>query len=267
MMDFNLPLVSVLFITYKRVDLLRMSLEAFRRHTAYSNLEIVIADDGSGPEIQEQIRALPADVYALAQKKSGLGANNNNGIRHCNGKYILMIQDDCECCGPPDYLTNTIQVMEANPDVGIVNYCGAPHPIDRRLAGSDEPCYVTSRVYGGTQKEFFLYSDQPHVVSRAAIEHVGYYVGDILECEENYSRRWGNQTRFATAVFPAYYKRTYVHRGAEQSFRTKRFRYTLDKMLMPVAQFLKEYCKPLYTAGRTSVRTLVRMLEKLRLVR
>ena len=110
------PRVSVLFITYRRVDFLRMALEAFLRNTDYPNLEIVIADDGSGPEIQAEIRTLPANVFALLPKNRGLGANNNNGIRHCSGKYILMIQDDCECCGPSDYLRNTVQVMEANPE-------------------------------------------------------------------------------------------------------------------------------------------------------
>jgi glycosyltransferase involved in cell wall biosynthesis len=265
------PLVSVLFVTYKRVDMLRMSMEAFRRNTTYPNLEIVIADDGSGSEIQKQIRMLPADVYALASKNGGLGANNNNGIRHCSGKYILMIQDDCECCGPSDYLMNTIQVMEANPEVGIVNYCGAPHPMDedRPLRGSKEPCYVNAGVYEDGQKEYFLYSDQPHVMSRAAIEHVGYYTDDrdIVECEEDYSRRWQDQTRFLTAVFPAYYKRTYVHQGAETSFRTTRVRYKVARFLLPAKPFLVKYANPVFKLGKATVNGGIKTLEKLRIVR
>ena len=136
------PLVSALFITYKRIELLKMSLEAFRRNTDYPRLEIVIADDGSGPDIQAQIHEVNADVYALAERSRGLGANNNNGIRHCNGQYILMIQDDLECCGPPEYLRNTIHVMEENPSVGIINYCGGPYLVDedRPLGGSSERC-------------------------------------------------------------------------------------------------------------------------------
>ena len=80
-----------------------------------SALEVVIADDGSGPEIQAKIRTLPADVFALSPENQGLGPNNNNGIAHCKGKYILMIQDDWECFGPPDYLSNAVWVLEANP--------------------------------------------------------------------------------------------------------------------------------------------------------
>lgn len=262
------PLVSVLFITYKRYDLLERSLRCFLENSDYPNLEIVIADDGSGPEIQNKIRLLPAHVFALSPKNRGLGANNNNGLRHCTGKYILMIQDDCACHGPADYLKNTIQVMEANPEVGIVNYCGAPHPLDEShaLAGGSEPCYVIRKAYEDGKKEYFLYTDQPHVVSRAAIDHIGPYLElrDMEECEEDYNRRWRDQTRFATAVFPAYYKRTYLHEGDEYSFRATRFRYRIAGFLQPLKSFLPSF---LITAGKFAVNKSIHAMEKLRIVR
>jgi glycosyltransferase involved in cell wall biosynthesis len=271
MTDPEPPLVSVVFVTYKRVHLLERSFRAFRENTDYPNLQLVISDDGSGSEIQARIRQLPADVLALAPRNRGLGANNNNGLRHCAGKYILMIQDDCICQGPRDYLRNTIQVMEANPDVGIVNYYGSSHPLDtcRALAGSIEPCYLAIRPYENGTKEFFLYTDQPHVMSRAALDVVGYYLEhrDTVECEEDYNRRWRDQTRFSTAIFPAYYNKLYVHTGADHSFRTGLFRYRLDACLRPVANFLKRYCRPLYSAGRAFVRSSVSAMERLRIVR
>jgi glycosyltransferase involved in cell wall biosynthesis len=272
MTDFEWPLVSVLFITYKRFDLLRKAVESFRRNTDYPKLELVIADDGSGPEIQAQIRTLSADVFALAQKNRGLGANNNNGLRHCRGKYILMIQDDCVCHGPSDYLLNTIKVMEANPQVGIINFAGAPHPPDRSqpLLGSNEPCYMTPIPLKGDKVEY-LYTDQPHVRSRAALEHVGYYterrVLGGLENEFHYSVRWQDQDRFATAVFPAYHRKLFVHIGADRSFRANLFRCRLDRFLMPLAMLLKRHCGPVFTLGKAFVRTSVTAMEKLRIVR
>lgn len=271
MNDDQYPLVSVLFITYKRFDLLNRALRCFRENTDYPNLEIVIADDGSGLETQNHIRELPANVFALSPKNRGLGANNNNGLRHCMGKYILMVQDDCMCQGPPDYLKNTIRVMEANPNVGIMNYYGDPHLLDTRhpLAGSDPPCHVAVRPYESGVKEHFLYNDQPHVISRAALEHVGYYleIRDMENCEVDYSKRWRDQSRFATAVFPKYYNRVYVHAGAEQSFRTNRFRYRVSRPLLPVAQRLKQHCHPLYRFGHWIVDAGIHAIERLRIVR
>lgn len=270
-MNNKLPLVSVLFITYSRFELLKRSVEHFLKNTDYPSLEIVIADDGSGPAVQTKIRTLPADVFALAPKNRGLGANNNNGLRHCTGKYILMIQDDCICRGPSDYLRNTIAVMEANPEVGIVNYYGSHHSIDdtRRLPGSREHCYPFSVPFVDGLKEHFFYTDQPHVMSRSALEYVGYYLEsrDIEQSEEDYNHRWRDQGKFLTAMFPAYYNKLFIHEGAEQSFRTSRFRYKVDGALMPIATFSKQYCRPLYKAGRKTIRTVVSALERLGVVR
>lgn len=268
----ELPLVSILFITYKRFDLLKPTVESFLRNTSYPRLELVIADDGSGPEIQEQIRTLPADVFALAPKNRGLGANNNNGLRHCNGKYIFMIQDDWQCQGPPDYLRNCIQVMEANPQVGIVNFAGSPHPPDlsQPLTGSSEPCYVTPTPLKSHKVEY-LYADQPHIRSRAALEHVGYYIEhrDQDQCEIDYSIRWQQQTKFLTAVFPGYHLKVFSNEGEAQgqSFRLKLFRYRVRSFLMPAKPFLVKYANPLFKIGKATVNGGIRTLEKLRVVK
>jgi glycosyltransferase involved in cell wall biosynthesis len=271
MTESQLPLVSVLFITYKRFDLLEQSFRAFRENTDYPSLELVIADDGSGPEIQNKIRKLPANVFALLPQNRGLGANNNNGLRHCTGKYILMIQDDCICRGPRDYLRNTVLIMEANPEIGIVNYCGAPHPIDqsRMLAAGSEPCYITPKPYEDGIREYFLYTDQPHVVSRAALEHVGYYLElrDMEECERDYNRRWRDQSHFATGVIPAYYKKLYVHQGADLSFRTSRFRYKVQRALQPLKPALEGLSPALFRRAKSLVNWTLRCMERIRMVR
>jgi glycosyltransferase involved in cell wall biosynthesis len=268
----ELPLVSVVFITYKRFNLLKPTVESFRSNTSYPNLELVIADDGSGPEIQAQIRTLPADVFALAPKNRGLGANNNNGLRHCKGKYILMIQDDWVCQGPSDYLLNCVKVMEANPRVGIINFAGRAHPPDftQPLHGSDEHCYVTPTPFKGHKIEY-LYADQPHIRSRAALEFVGYYIEDRNQdqCEIDYSIRWQNQTQFLTAVFPDYYYKVFSDEGGspEHSFRLKLFRHRVTAALAPLKPFLVKHANPLFRLGKATVNGGVRTLEKLRLVK
>ena len=270
--DFEWPLVSILFITYKRFDLLKTTVESFR-NTDYPRLELVIADDGSGPEIQNQIRTLPVDVFALAPKNRGLGANNNNGIRHCKGKYILMLQDDWACQGPADYLKNAVRVFEANPQLGFINFAGAPHPPDltQRLKGSDEPCYVTPRPYEGSHKEEFLYSDQPHLQSRVSLDAIGPYIEDrdMEKCEADYILRWKQQTQFLTAVFPGYYMKVFSNEGVaqQQSFRTTRFRYKVSRLLMPAKPFLVKHANPFFKLGKAVVQGGVSTLEKLRIVR
>ncbi|HUY81100.1 MAG TPA: glycosyltransferase family A protein [Acidobacteriaceae bacterium] len=272
MTDQQSPLVSVLFITYKRFDMLERSLRAFRENTNYPNLELVIADDGSGPEIQARISTLHANVFALSPKNLGLGANNNNGIRHCSGKYILMIQDDWLCQGPPDYLSNAIAVLEANPGVGLINFAGAPHPPDltQRLAGCNEqPCYLTPAPYTGSHKREFLYSDQPHIHSRTALEYVGLYKEDrdMEECEIDYNFRWENQHRFSTAVFPAYHLRAFICAEDAVSFRTTRFRYKVAGALQPLKPVILKLSPTIFQRGRSFMQWMLRKMERAGLVR
>lgn len=267
----ELPLVSVLFITYKRFDHLQRAVESFRQNTSYPNIEIVIADDGSGPEIQEKIRSLGAEQYAFAKKNRGLGANNNAGLRLCNGKYVLMIQEDCLCYGPPEYLMEAVGVMEANPDVGIINFAATQHPPDlsMRLKGSDEPCFATPKPLGGSGKEESLYSDQPHLRSMESVRIVGCYSeqSDMERSEGDYMRRWQAQTQFRTAVFPAYHQQVFRHDDTAPSFRLGKFRYRSLVALLPVAQWLKRYCRPVYRVSRAFFYSFVRVLEELRVVK
>jgi glycosyltransferase involved in cell wall biosynthesis len=268
MTESQLPLVSVLFITYKRFNLLEESVRSFRKNTDYPNLELIIADDGSGAEIQDRIRQLPADVFALSPRNQGLGPNNNQGLSHCRGKYILMIQDDWQCNGPSDYLRQSVSVMEANPLVGIINYCGAEHPPDfgRPLQGSSELCYPTPEPTEALPRPEFLYSDQPHLISREAQDFIGPYIyhRQIENSEDDYRRRWAAQSRYSVAVFPAYYLRVFTAHIEAHSFRSSRARYRVGSFLQPLKRFLPA---PAVKIGRFVVMRTIYGLEKLRLVR
>jgi hypothetical protein len=263
------PLVSALFITYKRFHHLRRSVLAFRENTDYPNLEVVIADDGSPAEIQEQIHTLPAQVFALLPKNRGLGANNNNGLHHCSGKYVLMIQDDWICQGPPQYLRDAVLVMEQNPRVGIINFASTQHPPDihQPLLGGTEPCYVTPKPLEGRETEQFLYSDQPHLRSRKVEEVIGYYLEDrdMERCEQDFSNRWKHQRHFLTAVFPAYHGHVFTNPiNPEESFRITRLRYRVAAALQPCKRFIP---KPLIRFARNCILWPVYLMERLGLTR
>jgi Glycosyl transferase family 2 len=267
----DLPLVSALFITYKRFDHLQRAVESFRRNTKYPRLEIVIADDGSGADIQEKIRQLRADAIALAPKNVGLGANNNAGLRLCRGKYVLMIQDDWNCYGPPEYLTEAVRVMEANPELGLINFASVLHPPDlsMRLAGSIEPCYVTPKPCYNSRKEEYLYSDQPHLQSMESLRTVGFYCEDrdMERSEQDYVERWKAQVQFRTAVFPGYHQKVFRCDVTAVSHRTTKFRYRIQRPLIPVAHWLKQNCRPLYRASKVTYGSFIRLLGGLRVIR
>ena len=120
----SLALVSVLFITYKRIELLKETLESFLLNTDYprESLELILCDDGSPVEIQKEMNNLKFNKLLFAKKNEGMAANVNKGILAASGEYILQLQDDWECKGPKDYLTLGVKALEENSDVGIIRY-------------------------------------------------------------------------------------------------------------------------------------------------
>jgi glycosyltransferase involved in cell wall biosynthesis len=263
----ELPLVSVLFITYNRLPLLRRTVETFKVRTSYPNLQLVIADDGSPLEVQRQIRELPVDEFALCRQNRGLGANANAGLARCQGDYILMLQDDWECVATSNYLQETVRVMQENPQIGLIKYYGIQHELvaQRPLLGSAEPCFPIAEPRSPAVP---VYSDTPHVMSRAARSILGPYKEgcDMESCEIDYGRRFDAQSAYSAAIFPNYYNQLFVHIGAECSYRTTRMRYRVDEALQPAAHLLRRFPMA-YRACRAAIRTSVGVLERIGLFR
>jgi hypothetical protein len=259
MMTTSLPLVSVLFVTYQRINLLERTLNSFRQNTDYPNLELVVTDDGSPAAIQEQIRGLAFDKFVLNAKNRGLGANANAGLAACSGKYILFLQDDWECQGPSRYLRDAVAVMEANPHLAIVKFYGIPHsPGDSLLRGSTAPCYQIRAQEPPGPGGYCIYSDTPHLKSRASLADLGLYREEcgMEQCELDYDTRFATQNVYAAAFFPEYYNRLFVHTGAQESFRKRALAYRVHQLLASWASPLKRRCPGLFAAGKRCYRRL-----------
>lgn len=241
------PLVSVLFLTYERVHLLRRTLESFVRNTDYPHLELVVSDDGSSTAVQEDIRDMPFDKVVLAPRNRGSGSNYNAGQRACSGEYLLFLQDDWECQGPAGYLRDAVKALQAHPKIGLVRFYGldtgvnAVRPIDEDLFEIQKPERVTSA-------NRHVYSDTPHLKSRALIEAVGEYREGVPteQCELEYQDRFLQQDRFCAAFLPQYMNRVFVHIGEAESFRTRSRSARLERKLHAFAAPLRERAAPAY---------------------
>ena len=259
------PLVSVLFVTYKRFDLLSQAVDSFLKHTDYPNFEIIISDDGSPIEVQDAIRAMPVEKRAILPRENrGLGANINQGMAECRGKYILSVQDDWKCQGPSDYLRNSVLLLEQNPIVGMIPYTMglAYKPEEAAISGLDEIAYIFPD--DASKREYpYTYTDQPHLRRREVNAMLGPYLEhrDILSCEQDYERRWDQQTVYKSAMFPAYWLKVFTNEGVDRSFRETPLQRRVGLLLDPVAKRMrKSPNQRLFRMGRTVVRQLQRVL-------
>ncbi len=211
------PLISVVITGYRRPEQLRITVESFRRVNRYPKVELVLADDASPPEMQEEMRRLPIDRFLFAPRNRGLGANTNAGLAAARGDYVLQLQDDWLCNGPGDFLQAGLEVMRARPDIGMVRLHDRDPSLDFErveLAGRRVKIY---RHAPGTRQ--FVYSDNPHLKSRAFIDFIGPFVEsrDMYRCEFEMRDRFNAQSRFLAAFVEGY--ALFEHIGEEVSHR------------------------------------------------
>lgn len=96
----KIPHISVIISTYNTVEWLKKTLWGYKVQS-FSDFEIVIADDGSGPATKELIEAFqenyPVPLIHVWHEDLGFqkSAILNKAIQVCNSNYILMSDGDC----------------------------------------------------------------------------------------------------------------------------------------------------------------------------
>ncbi len=236
----NLPLVSVLYITFNRVDLLEKCLNSFLSNCSYPNLELVVTDDCSDSEIQKKIRALPFDKFVFSEKRTGLGANTNRGINACTGDYILQIQDDFLCIASGGFLEQSVLALEAFSELGFLI-------LSQRI--DELPILKTEWVNGSTlifhknisKSRQWIYSDWPHLKKRALCATIGRYQEgkNMAHSEINMRDRFNSQNRFYGGTIKDLCP--FEHIGADRSFRVPTLRTRLGALRRKLQKCLLDF--------------------------
>ncbi len=90
------PLVTIVIPVFNSQDYLRNCIESAVKQS-YSNIEILIVNDGSSDNSLRIIDEFAADhrnITCFSQENHGVGAARNKGIRHARGKYIQFLDSD-----------------------------------------------------------------------------------------------------------------------------------------------------------------------------
>lgn len=90
------PLVSVIVPMYRVEQYIVACLESIRAQT-YSNLQIILVDDGSPDEsvrLVESVARVDSRVQIIRQSNAGVSAARNTGLDHAHGDYICFVDGD-----------------------------------------------------------------------------------------------------------------------------------------------------------------------------
>lgn len=119
----NEPLVSIIMPCYNDGCYLNEAVQSLDVQT-YSNLELIVIDDGSDDKITLQVleQLNFRNLQVIHIQHSFPAAARNRGLAIAKGKYIVPLDADDKIA--PSYIQKAVDILESSPDVGAV-YCHA----------------------------------------------------------------------------------------------------------------------------------------------
>lgn len=184
------PLNSILFLTYKRADLIDERIrEVERLYSSRSDVELIVFDNGSeGPQISLCLMAF-TEITKLnnwqmqfcihnIKENVGFSAGWNKALQFANGEYVFLISDDVQVFG--DFIAPVVASLKVAPNAIIgekyVNWragwneFGSLPPIPYIMGHFLAMKKATWDVLGGFDEQFFPYDYEDLDLSYRAVK-------------------------------------------------------------------------------------------------
>ena len=113
------PLVSIIIPTFNRLKWISICLDSVKAQT-YSNIEVLVIDDGSTDGTVEWLRSQPDYAFVrvhVQPQNGGASIARNDGIRLARGELIAFIDSDDALL--PKHVETAVGVFEKHPQTGL----------------------------------------------------------------------------------------------------------------------------------------------------
>ena len=111
------PLVSIVIPCYNQGRYLGEAIES-ARHQHYSNVEVIVVDDGSTDDTLPVAAAYPGIRY-LHQQNSGTAVARNRGLSESRGEFVIFLDADDRLL--PDAVARGVEYLGNHPDTAFVS--------------------------------------------------------------------------------------------------------------------------------------------------
>lgn len=118
------PFFSVIIPTYNRSKAVSEAVKSVLAQT-YTNVEVIVVDDGSTDDTAAVIKALAAQdkrVVYIFQENQERSAARNNGISRAKGRFVCFLDSDDTYA--PEHLAAFYRTLQANHFKEALYYCG-----------------------------------------------------------------------------------------------------------------------------------------------
>lgn len=159
------PFISVIMPVYNGEAYIEDALNSIFDQQ-YSNLEIIIVDDGSTDRTAEIIQAKYPHVLLLHQSNQGPASAKNLGIAHATGEYFAFL--DADDLWIDKKIQSQVEKFNTNPELDIV----FGHVV--QFYSEDASMEIRSKYRCNTEK-MPAYIDSAMIIKRESFMRVGNY--------------------------------------------------------------------------------------------
>jgi len=93
-----LPKVSIIYLSFRRLDYCSKTFKALVLNTTYKNKEVIVVDQGGDPDVRDYFISMQEQGYVdkliLNNKNMGCGYASNEAFRLAEGDYLAYVQND-----------------------------------------------------------------------------------------------------------------------------------------------------------------------------
>lgn len=205
----NNPTVSIIIPIYNVEQYLQQCLDSILNQT-YTNLEIILVDDGSpdsSPSICDDYAAKDSRVKVIHQKNQGLSAARNAGLDICTGDFLTFVDSDDWI--DESFIKTLLEIAQENEaDIIICNH----KKISSTFECADD---IKETLYSSSDAETHLIKNYsvPFAISCCKLYHRNIFsklrfpVGKINEDEYTSYKAFHYSHKVATTNKALYYYR------------------------------------------------------------
>ncbi|MGF1482219.1 MAG: glycosyltransferase family 2 protein [Cyanophyceae cyanobacterium] len=164
----------------------------------YSNIEVIVVDDGSEDQTANIILSLAQQDQRLVlvqQPNAGVAAARNLGIEKSRGELIAPI--DADDIWYPQNLEKQVQRLRQDSSIGLVYSWSVDIDEDDVLTGEFRAAAIEGNVYKTLICHNFIGNSSASLFRRACIERLGAYNGQLKAQQAQGCEDWELYLRIA----------------------------------------------------------------------
>lgn len=260
-------MISLILLTYNRLDVTKDCLESIRKHTPQAH-EIIIVDNGSTDGSRQWLRQrqLEQPTITLIENSENLGfsAGCNQGIRAANGEFLLLLNNDTVVT--PGWLSGLLEPF-ADQSTGVVG------PLTNNLSGAQQWSWSTYDKMDELDRFAILHRESHRywwIPSRRIVGFCMLFRRTLVEQIGFLDERFGSgnyeDDDFCLRAALAGYRNlivadVFIHHVGSATFKGNNLNYN-EALLKNRALFNEKWSKPVVNQEDAARVILLRTMEK-----